>query len=81
MRTPIGMPVDRPVAGNGATEGTGLARAGSMGAGLTQVIMQDTKAVDPGEEHLLPGDVAKADVVQTTADVQTRLASHRTEET
>ena len=43
MRTPIGMPVDRLVACNGATEGTGLARAGSMGAGLTEVTMQEIK--------------------------------------
>jgi hypothetical protein len=81
MRTPIGMPVDRLVACNGATAGTGLARAGSRGAGLTEVIMQETKPVDCGEEHVLPGVAAKADVAQTTGGVQTRLASHGTEET
>jgi hypothetical protein len=43
MSTPIGMSVDRLVACNGATEGTGLARAGSMGAGLTQAIVQETE--------------------------------------
>ena len=43
MSTPIGMSVDRSVACNGATEGIGLAGAGSMGAGLTQAIMQRNK--------------------------------------
>jgi hypothetical protein len=43
--------------------------------------MQHTKPVDPREEHVLPGVAAKDDVVQTTGDVQTRLASNRTEET
>ena len=43
--------------------------------------MQYTKPVDPGEDHVLPGVAAKADVVQTTTDVQTRLANHGTEET
>jgi hypothetical protein len=43
MSTPIGMSVDRSVARNGATEGTGVGRAGSMGAGPTQGTMQETK--------------------------------------
>ena len=43
MSAPIGMPVDRSVACNGATEGTGVGRAGSMGAGLTEVTMQEIK--------------------------------------
>jgi hypothetical protein len=43
MSTSIGMSVDRSMACNGATEGSGLARAGSMGARLTEVVMQATK--------------------------------------
>ena len=43
--------------------------------------MQCIKPVGPREEHVLPGVAAKDDVVQTTGDVQTRLASHGTEET
>jgi hypothetical protein len=75
------MPINKSATRNLVAAGRGLARRGSVGANPQEVILQYTKPIDPRKEHVLPGDVKKNDLGQTTVDAQTTLTSQRTEGT